>query len=67
MGLAETRLPSEDGAGEAALFDATEKFETEKLVEILKIHRVGYSCCRTISFCKTNIKQNIYFTQFFSY
>lgn len=39
--LAETRLPSETGAGEAAEFDATEKFETEELVEILEIHRVG--------------------------
>ena len=39
--LTETRLPSETGAGEAAEFDATEKFETEELVEILEIHRVG--------------------------
>jgi hypothetical protein len=66
VGLTETSLSSETSAGEAAEFDATEKFETEKLVEILKIHKVGLSCCQTISFCKTNIKRIIRFTQYIS-
>ena len=61
--LTETRLPSEAGAGEAAEFDTAEEFATEKLVEILEIHREEFSCCRTISFCMTNIKQIIYFAQ----
>ena len=42
VSLAETRLPCKTGAGEVAEFDTAEKFETEKLVDILKVHRMGF-------------------------
>jgi hypothetical protein len=42
MGLSESGLSRETGSGESSKFDPTEEFETEKLVEILKIHRAEF-------------------------
>lgn len=42
MGLLEAGLMSEAAAGECAAVNASEKFEAEKFVEVLKVHRYGY-------------------------
>jgi hypothetical protein len=59
MRLAEAGLPSEASSSESAEFNAVDQFEAEVFVKILKIHRVRFSCGRTISSCKTKIKRNI--------
>jgi hypothetical protein len=43
VGLLETRLSRKTCAREIAMFDTTEKFEAEKFMKILKIHKMGFS------------------------
>ncbi len=59
VGLTEARLPCQTGSGEGTEFNTAEEFETEEFVEILKIHKVEFSCCRSISSCKRTLGEII--------